>query len=544
MFVWENKGGIFEPTGRAEGRDVHNMARVYEHVAAAHAEAPALRFGPSHVVTHGELNALSNRMARWLQQSGVGKGDVVGILSEKVPQAYACLIACLKLGAVYTVFDDDIVIERFRKKLSRARPRVLFTDSECAPEVVSACGECGTDILVAGEGRLLELLDRFDADDLPETRMVTGADPAYIMFTSGSTGVPKGAIITHGNLINFRNWTIDRFGSSPADVFTGLNPMYFDNSVFDFYASVFTGASLAPFSGETVQDAGGLVSRVDEVGCTVWFSVPSLLIYLSTMKALQADNLQSIRSFVFGGEGFPKSELKKLFDLYGRRASFVNVYGPTECTCICSAYDVSAEDLEDPHGLPPLGVIAEDFSYLLLDEDDGRVEPGEAGELCLMGPNVGLGYYGDPEQTRRTFSTDPYNDEHPARMYRTGDLVRLDPDDGYLHFVGRKDNQIKHMGYRIELEEIEAALNGLEYIGESIAIYQRSKARYGQLIAVVGASSEASQAGIKEAEIKKDLAPLIPAYMIPSRIVIEAELPKNRSGKVDRRALVERFSTR
>ena len=263
-----------------------------------------------------------------------------------------------------------------------------------------------------------------------------------------------------------------------------------------------------------------------------------MLIYLSTMKVLTGDTLSSVRTFVFGGEGYPKSELKKLFDLYGARAKLVNVYGPTECTCICSAYDLGADDFEDVRGLPPLGEIAENFSYLILDGAGAEVASGEVGELCLIGPNVGKGYYKNPEQTARGFSTDPRNHGSGDRMYKTGDLVRWNPEDGYLYFAGRKDNQIKHMGYRIELEEIEAALNTLEYVEESVALYRRTTAKYGQIVAVVGSSQD-----VEERRVIGDLAPVIPSYMIPNRVVVERELPKNRNGKIDRKELAERYAS-
>jgi len=187
--------------------------------------------------------------------------------------------------------------------------------------------------------------------------------------------------------------------------------------------------SCAIGAGE-LSDAAATVRKVDEARCTVWFSVPSLLIYLMTMKALRVDTFRSVRSIVFGGEGYAKSELSKLFNLYGERCALYNVYGPTECTCICSAYRISAHDL-DGAGLPPLGRIADNFSYLVLD-GDAPVAADQTGELCLMGPQVGLGYYNDSERTQLAFVQNPLGQALPQRMYRTGDLVR--EVDGQLAF--------------------------------------------------------------------------------------------------------------
>jgi len=271
------------------------------------------------------------------------------------------------------------------------------------------------------------------------------------------------------------------------------------------------------------------VRRVDEAECTIWFSVPSLLIYLMTMKVLRADTFLRIRTIIFGGEGYPKSELAKLFALYGERCRLVNVYGPTECTCICSAFSISAGDLAGP-GFPPLGRIADNFSYLVLDADK-PVMPGEIGELCLMGPQLGLGYYNDAERTNAAFVGNPLASARSERMYRTGDLVR--ELDGMLHFVGRKDNQIKHMGYRIELEEIEAAINELAYVIQAAVIYQRVSESFGHIVAYIASGEES----VTEGRAREDLKSQLPAYMIPNRFIISSQLPKNANGKVDRAQL-------
>ena len=194
------------------------------------------------------------------------------------------------------------------------------------------------------------------------------------------------------------------------------------------------------------------------------------------MKVLTADVLKAVRIFSFGGEGFPKTELKKLFDTFQENASFINVYGPTECTCICSSYEITPEDFTDLEGLPSLGKINENFSYLIRKSD----ENDEFGELCLLGPNVGRGYLGDEERTLEAFEL--YSDENNFKkpLYRTGDLVS--ENNGFLTFRGRIDNQIKHMGYRIELEEIEIVANSFNDVRQSVAIYVRNKDAFGKIV--------------------------------------------------------------
>jgi D-alanine--poly(phosphoribitol) ligase subunit 1 len=509
----------------------HNLGLAHAEVARRHGARIALRLADGLTFTHAQLDAMSNRIARHLQsRHGVRRGDVVALVHDKSVAGYAAMLACLKLGAIYVNLDETNPPERLRRILDTARPVLIVCATMPAPDasIVSARsqtplvvleGEGGTDWL--GEG-----------DAAPEGMdATTGTDPAYLMYTSGSTGTPKGAVIAHGAVLRFVQWIAQRFEVTPDDVFSGLNPAYFDNSVFDFYGALFTGASLAAVNRATAKDAQAMVRCLEQAGCTVWFSVPSMLIYANTMKALQPQSLPTLRWFVFGGEGFPKGELAKLFGRYGQRVGFMNVYGPTECTCICSAHRVTDADLQDLDKLAPLGLLNPDFFGLVLDEDSAPVAPGEVAELWLGGPQVGLGYYNDPERTSGAFVQNPLQPHYPQRLYRTGDLVRVN-DEGLYEFVGRRDNQIKHMGYRIELEEIEAALCALPYVSQAGVIYRRLRAEFGQIEAFI-----AGDAVIDESRVRRDLQATLPDYMIPRRVVHLQELPKNRNGKVDRKEL-------
>lgn len=358
---------------------------------------------------------------------------------------------------------------------------------------------------------------------------VNASDPAYIMFTSGSTGFPKGAVMSHGNVLNFIQWAQQTFQVSESDVFTNVNPIYFDNSVFDFYSSLFSGSTLCPLTAEITNEPSSLVECINRLRCTVWFSVPSLLVYLLITKALTSRDFQHMRSIIFGGEGFPKPKLKELYALFGHRAELVNVYGPTECTCICSSHVVSHADVEEEAWLVPLGYLAPNFGHVIepLDSQDP-----DFGELCLLGPNVGLGYYNDPVRTSQSFRQHP-GSKYRNTMYRTGDIVRRDYR-GCLYFEGRADNQIKHMGYRIELEEVEAALNSIDYINEAAVVYERSANGFGHIVAFV------NREGSKEdSDIMDDLKRLLPSYMVPKKIKVMGVLPRNRNGKIDRIGLKE-----
>jgi D-alanine--poly(phosphoribitol) ligase subunit 1 len=292
-----------------------------------------------------------------------------------------------------------------------------------------------------------------------------------------------------------------------------------------------------PFTREETRDPRALVDKVDEAQCTQWFSVPSLLIFLQTMRATDGRHLRSIRRFIFGGEGYPKAKLKQLYDAYGDTASFFNVYGPTECTCICSSLRLGADDFADVRGLPPLGRLADNFAHIILGEDGREVPPGHPGELCLLGPNVGLGYYNDPERTAWSFVQNPLNKSYREIMYRTGDIVRMDPRDGRLYIAGRVDNQVKHMGYRIELEDIEAAFHRLPYVCEAVALHGMVGG-FSRLSAVVSLHES-----VDDERLRSDLRQILPEYMVPSVIHREDSLPKNANGKLDRKRLQETYSS-
>jgi amino acid adenylation domain-containing protein len=512
----------------------YNLAIRFQSVATQYGDRTAIWSSKGEQISYSELNSVANRVARVLKDRGAKEGDVVSISGEKAHLTFACMIACLKLGCPYVVLDPDSPVERLRKILNTCRPSVLVAESDFSNRLSKVTSNLR--IQTIEKNNLASTIRILNDDNLVETSRVTGSSLAYIMFTSGSTGFPKGAVMTHANVLNLIDWSKETFSITVDDVLTNVNPLYFDNSVFDFYSALFNGARLAPLTKAETSDPRLLVNKIDEGGCTMWFSVPSLLMFLQTMKATDGQHLSSIRRFIFGGEGYPKAKLKALYDNYGGTSEFFNVYGPTECTCICSSYRVTKEDLHDLQGLPPLGYLAENFDYLIIGEDGQPVPLGQTGELCLLGPNVGRGYYNDPQRTAQSFVQNPLHDKFIDIMYRTGDLVRLDPVDGKLYIEGRKDNQIKHMGYRIELEEIEAALHCLDYVSEAAVLH----ANYNELSRIVAVI--ASTNDFNDDQIRRDLKQIVPNYMVPSVFHREKMLPKNPNGKVDRRQLAEKYA--
>jgi len=509
------------------GNHNYNLGHCFVEVLESNASQTALWYGERHY-RYDHLSRWIETISGLLVAQGIRRGDVIAVGHTKQPLSYALMHAALRLGIAYVIIDVESPIERTSGILKGSGASHLFYDDplhESSMLELANASRCTLHLLA--EDGLPAITDSERVEQMRLMRQVDGSTIAYIMFTSGSTGIPKGVAVTHQNVLHFIAWGQEFFGITSRDNFANLSPMYFDNSVFDFYVGMFSGACLTPISRELLNSPYELVPYIEKMKCTIWFSVPSLLMYLMTMKAISAASLPDLRSIVFGGEGYPKVELKKLYDWFRDRAELVNVYGPTECTCICSAHTLVDENFSDLTGLPTLGRLNPNFDYRILDEDGND---SSCGELCLIGPNVAAGYFNDLERTRTSFHTLTEPNRFMKRMYRTGDLVR--ESDGKLYFVGRKDNQIKHMGYRIELEEIEHALVTLSAVDQAAVVYHRTNENFGKLIGFVAGSST-----VEEKFLLTGLSKLLPDYMMPSKLILMESLPKSPNGKVDRQYL-------
>jgi D-alanine--poly(phosphoribitol) ligase subunit 1 len=509
----------------------YNLGMSFAEVATVNVQRPALIYS-NHQYSYANLSSWAESLAVMLQNKGCRCGDVIVICGNKHPLSYALMLAALRLGVTYINIDIFSPLDRNSSILEASGATLLFFDDERYEKNIQDLAyrnNCEAIALVIDKLPSVSQLDRKMQQQLMQ--QVDGATIAYVMFTSGSTGVPKGVAVTHQNVLHLIAWGQQYFQIDNQDNFANLSPMYFDNSVFDFYIGLFSGAALSPVSRELLNSPYELVNHVNKMKCSIWFSVPSLLIYLMTMKAMTPKALPLLSKIIFGGEGYPKMELKKLYEQFSKQAILVNVYGPTECTCICSVYELSDEDFKDMDGLPPLGKLNPNFDYRILDDKE---LDADTGELCLIGHNVAAGYFNDLERSAESFFTLTETGRFMKRMYKTGDLVRKEQE--LLYFIGRKDNQVKHMGYRIELEDIENALVKLPNINQAAVIYERTNVAYGKLIGFV-----ASRMDLDEKAMLAKLAILLPEYMIPSNIFVKAELPKNPNGKVDRQLLRASF---
>jgi D-alanine--poly(phosphoribitol) ligase subunit 1 len=505
-----------------------NLWNAFAARVRADPSAPALISDES-TISFGELHGLALRYAAALAVRGVRHGDVVALQLPKRTAAYALLLACLRLGAPYVFIDPRNPAARSARILERIRPAILFAIAETA-------NPYGSVISLADPDR--DWVDP-NGSSLSETDLhTTGSDPAYIMFTSGSTGEPKGAVIPHQGVLNLMEWARSAVCPGPGERFTNVNPLHFDNSVFDLYCGLLNGAALVPVETGGSANPAVWVKAVRLAQATVMFAVPTLFLMLDQLGLLTPAALPGVRTFIFGGEGYPIQKLRDFHARFSACARLVNVYGPTETSCICSSIEISEEHLRGRGDeFPPLGRMHDGFSYLLLDQEQRAVAPGSVGELWIGGPGVGLGYYGNPEATVARFRQDPRQNRSPSIFYRSGDLVRED-GERRLWFHGRVDNQVKLRGYRIELEEVDLVVQGIPGVQRAAAVV---------LPGIDGGELAVAFTADRTIETDEVLAACkqkLPQYMHPARVFQLGDLPRNANGKLDRlttRGLLEKL---
>lgn len=501
----------------------YNLALKFQQVVESAPTAEAVLCDGQHY-DFQTLNRLANRLARWLATRGVTQGKIVCLELPKCIEAYAFVIACIKIGAPYAFLDPAAPIERTRLMLDRCKPALI----------VSARDGAADRVVIDSEERrkaFRKEIEALDDTNLIEAEKISGTDPAYVMFTSGSTGEPKGVVIPHQGVLHLVDWAANDLGIGPKDRLTNVNPIFFDNSVFDIYAGLLNGAAIVALDALKGRPPAELVGEIAASRCTFFFAVPTLFMFLDSLQLLRPEKLPTVSRFMFGGEGFPVARLRRFYEAFAGKAQLINCYGPTETSCICSSFEITEAALRTTEGLMPLGRLNPDFSYRVLDEELRPVSAGNVGELWLGGPGVGLGYLNNSEETARRFRQDPLIDGYRSILYRTGDLVALDQYTGYFHFKGRADNQVKLRGYRVELEEIDHALSSLPGVERALAMLTHDANGSSRLIAAY------SGRRLSDSSLLAHCTKHLPSYMIPSQFMWLDEIPTNANGKADRRAV-------
>ncbi|MGF1618491.1 MAG: amino acid adenylation domain-containing protein [Acidimicrobiia bacterium] len=489
-------------------------------------------------LSYAELDAASDRLAARLVELGVGIGDRVGLFLPKSLNAVIGIYGALKAGAAYVPIDPSSKDHRAGYIAGNCGVKVLISSTGKKGQW-PAFAAVGVESIVAMDAEEPITIDGLDVyarrwvDEAGEAELprVVSQDLAYILYTSGSTGDPKGVMLSHQNCLSFVEWAVEEYGVTHDDRLSSHAPFHFDLSTFDLYAAVCTGATVYLVPKAVSMLPAEIKKFIEEQGITVWYSVPSILTMLVELGGLEAGDLPGLKTLLFAGEVFPTKYLSRLMSKLGH-VHFANLYGPTE-TNVCTAYSVWDRPPEDGPTIS-IGKAIADVETFVVDEEDRPVEPGEVGELLVRGPTVMAGYWGDPELTARKLISSPIDRHLGDKVYRTGDLVE-ELDDGNYRFIGRRDNQIKSRGYRIELGDIEAALSAHPAVLEVAAIAVPDDMVTNRIICFAAVSEE-----ITAADLQRFCGERLPAYMVPESITMVDELPKTSTGKVDRRSLSER----
>lgn len=463
-----------------------------------------------------ELQQKAKKLALHISKRDNTTNKPIAVFLPKTNDSLISFIAILYSGNAYAPIDTRSPIDRNKSVLQGLNPKKIITNNTFIDKIKEL--DLNIDIVNIDELVLDNVKDlEFNYKKCIDT------DPAYIIHTSGSTGNPKGVAICHRSIIDYILWAIETFRVSEKENLGNQAPFIFDNSTLDIYLMVFTGASLHLIPESLFIFPAKLLHFLNTEKITFVFWVPSVLINIANLKLLETIQIQTVRKVLFAGEVMPVKHLNHWIHNLKKDVLFANLYGPTEITVDCTYYIVDRK-FKDSEVLP-IGKPCKNSGVIILNKENHVCKIGEAGELCVKGSSLALGYWNDFIKTKTVFVQNPLNNSFPEKIYRTGDIVYLN-DNSELIFIGRNDDQIKHLGYRIELGEIEHSILNVfddinaiveyDHIKNEIYLFYECK----------------HNIGIVEFRVK--LSRFLPKYMIPTRYIKMDRLPLTSSGKINR----------
>ena len=492
-------------------------------------EKVAVIFGNERL-TYSELNRQANQLAHYLQAQGVGLESLVGLLNERGNDLLVAILAVFKAGGAYLPLDPDDPPTRLRQLLERSNCNFLLTTRKFAPVLTA---------MSPGEFPQILYSEDLPLQRLAEINLPACATPhhlAYVTYTSGSTGVPKGAMIEHRGMLNHLYAKIKDLHLTETDRVAQTASQCFDISVWQFFAALLVGGQVHIFADEATHNLIHLLAELERTQITIFETVPSLLeIMIEAIengKVVRPD-LERIRWLISTGEALAPELCRRWLEIYPH-IPILNAYGATECSDDVTHYPIyqplAATVLRIPVGRP-----VDNMRQYVFDRHLAPVPIGVCGEVYFGGVGVGRGYLGDPQHTAEVFIADPFGSEPGARLYKTGDLARYLPD-GNLDFLGRIDHQVKVRGFRIELGEIETALREHPSIRDTVVLTHEAQPGNKQIVAYVVARLHPAPS---PNELRSFLKEKLPNYMFPSTFILLEAMPLTSNGKVDRHALPE-----
>ncbi|NMF03216.1 D-alanine--poly(phosphoribitol) ligase subunit DltA [Clostridium beijerinckii] len=479
------------------------------------------------VMTYGELDTISECIAAFLLREFKDDRTPIIIYGNKENLMMAVMMAALKSGRAYIPIDISYPKERVEAIISEVHPKVLIDFSK----------ESNFEgIRILKDKDIEEIVKEYKDVKVEKENWVKEDENAYILFTSGSTGKPKGVQISSNNLDNFVEWIAEYLNlDEKEEVFMNQAAYSFDLSVTSIYPGLCYGKTLHGFSKETLSNLKNMFDDMRKSDINIWVSTPSFAGMCVAEKDFNSTMLQNLKAMIFVGEVLPKPLCEELINRFpGTRV--VNGYGPTEATVAVSANDMS-KDLLLEEGSLPIGYPMKTSVVKIVDDEGNVLGDGEKGEIVIVGPSVSKGYFNNEQATAKAFFYDDYNGSK-CRAYRTGDLGYY--VNGNLYYCGRKDFQIKLNGFRIEIEDIENNLVKVSNIKNAAVVPIEKDGKIAYLTAFIELKEDNGLSGLKNGiMIKKELANLIPSYMVPRNIKIVKQFPTNVNGKIDRKKLLE-----
>lgn len=473
-------------------------------------------------ITFSELRNRALQVSNAISKKNSAFKKPILVYVPKSIESIICFMGILYSGNFYTPTDVTFPFEKVNGIIKKLDPALYLSDTDNSMKLREK-GIAKEKIINIDN---LPICEPSDYQGILEN--IIDTDIAYTLFTSGSTGEPKGVAITNRSIIDYIDWAKECYKINEKHIIGNQAPFYFDNSTLDIYLMLSTGATLHIIPTLYYAFPAKLMKYIVEQRINTVFWVPSVLINIANYKLLDSLDCSCLKKILFAGEVMPNKQLNywrsKLPD-----ALYSNLYGPTEITVDCTYYIVNRE-FEDDEPLP-IGIPCRNSNIIVLDENNNLVTiPDSLGELCVRGSSLAVGYWNDWKKTEEVFIQNPLNPFYPEKIYRTGDLVYYN-NCGELIFAGRKDFQIKHLGYRIELGEIEAAALGKKEVSGVCSSYHERKKQI-----VLFYQGETS-----EEELKDYLLGVIPKYMVPTIYFQLERFPYNDNGKINRKQLEEQY---
>ncbi len=467
-------------------------------------------------VTFAELWRRALSLAHHLGRAVDGRDVPIVIDLPKCVDAVVALVAVQLIGQIYVPFDPATPAARRRRMLDTLGEHHIIGRDESGLHVDGH----SVDATATGDGMAEERVRA-------ALNARNSIDPLYIIFTSGTTGTPKGVTISNASVIDYIDWAATTYRVSETEVIGNQAPLFFDNSVLDLYLTFAKGCTLHLIPPERFLFLPEMLDYLEEERVSLIFFVPSVFANIASLDLLAEYALPDLRKILFAGEPMPVNTLKYLRQRLPH-ALLSNLYGPTEIT-VDAIYWIFGEEIDSLRAVP-LGVPCANTRIIFVDERGEPVPDGGAhAEICVAGAGVALGYWNDPQRTTEVFIQNPEHRRYHDIVYKTGDLGYRSADDGLIYMTGRKDNQIKHMGYRIELEDIEHALESLHGVTQSAVHYDTE---HKELIAFYCSTN-----GAELSDPRRRLAEQLPPYMLPRRFHLLPAIPTTPNGKIDRRRI-------